>query len=190
MAVVIFMAGAAISVLFRSRADRQSGNEKISLRAEGLPMRLALRLGGIALWISVFSRMINPDWMAWSQLQLPTWLRLAGGAMGSLADELMYWVFSSLGTNVTSTVVTRSKHELVTTGPYRWVRHPLYSVGFLSYVAFAILAVNWLAALLAVIAIPLIALRVPPEEQHLIARNGDADRDYASGTGRFFPKLG
>ena len=63
-----------------------------------------------------------------------------------MADGLMYWVFSSLGDNVTPTVVTRSQLKLVTTGPYRWVRHPLYSVGFLSYVAFAVLAANWFVA--------------------------------------------
>ena len=47
LAVVIFLAGAAISMYFRRRADRQSGNEKISLKAEGLPMMLALRMGGV-----------------------------------------------------------------------------------------------------------------------------------------------
>ncbi len=190
MAAVIFIVGAGISGFFRRRADRQSGNEKISLQAEGSSMMLALRLTGIALWLSIFAYLVDPHSMVWSQLQLPAWLRLSGGAIGVASDGLMYWVFSSLGNNVTPTVVTRNKHELVTTGPYRWVRHPLHSVGFLSYAAFAILAANWLVAILAVTTLALISMRVPREEQQLIARHGDMYHDYASRTGRFIPKLG
>jgi protein-S-isoprenylcysteine O-methyltransferase Ste14 len=69
------------------------------------------------------------------------------------------------------------------------VRHPLYTVGFLSYIAFALLAANWYVAILAVVALILLSLRVPDEEEALIARNGDVYRDYAKRTGRFLPKL-
>jgi protein-S-isoprenylcysteine O-methyltransferase Ste14 len=190
MALVIFLTGATISMYYRRRADREAGNEKISLKSEGLPLMLALRVGGIALWIGVFAYLINPAWMAWSQVQLPVWLRLSGAALGIVTDGLIYWVFSSLGNNVSPTVVTRRQHQLVTSGPYRWVRHPLYTVGFLSYIAFALLAANWYVAILAVIALILLSLRVPAEEEALIARNGDAYRDYAKRTGRFLPRFG
>ena len=190
MALVIFLAGTGISIYYRRRADREAGDEKISLRSEGLPLMLALRIGGIALWLGVFAYFINPAWMAWSQVELPVWLRLSGAALGVVTDGLIYWVFSSLGNNVSPTVVTRRGHKLVTSGPYRWVRHPLYTVGFLSYIAFALLAANWYVAILSVVALFLLSLRVPAEEEALIARNGDAYLDYAKRTGRFIPKLG
>jgi protein-S-isoprenylcysteine O-methyltransferase Ste14 len=107
-----------------------------------------------------------------------------------VTDGLILWVFSSLGNNVSPTVVTRQRHQLVTSGPYRWVRHPLYTVGFLSYMSFAVLAANWYIAILAIVALWLLSLRVPAEEEALIARNGDTYRDYAKRTGRFLPKLG
>jgi protein-S-isoprenylcysteine O-methyltransferase Ste14 len=190
MALGIFLAGTGTSVYFRRRADREAGDEMISLKSEGLPLMLALRVGGIALWLGVFAYFINPAWMAWSQVELPVWLRLSGAALGMVTNGLIYWVFSSLGNNVSPTVVTRRRHQLVTSGPYRWVRHPLYTVGFLSYMAFALLAANWYVAVLAVIALVLLSLRVPAEERALIARNGDAYRDYAKRTGRFLPRLG
>lgn len=190
MALVIFLVGTGISIYFRGRAERAAGDERISLKSEGLPLMLALRIGGIALWLGVFAYFINPAWMAWSQLDLPVWLRLSGAALGIVTDGLIYWVFSSLGNNVSPTVVTRRQHQLVTSGPYRWVRHPLYTVGFLSYIAFAVLAANWYVAILAVVALILISLRVPAEEAALIARNGEAYLDYAKRTGRFLPKLG
>ena len=190
LAVVIFLVGAGISGYFRRRADRRAGGEQILLTAEGLPLMLTLRVGGAALWLGVFAYLINPAWMAWSQLHLPTWLRISGAALGVVADGLMYWVFSSLGDNVTPTVVTRSKHHLVTSGPYRWVRHPLYSVGFLSFIAFALLSANWYIAALAIVAMIAMSLRVPKEEAALIARDGELYREYAQRTGRFLPKLG
>jgi len=190
MALVIFLVGTGISMYYRRRADREAGGEKISLKSEGLPLMLALRVGGIALWLGVFAYFINPAWMAWSQLELPSWLRLAGAALGMVTDGLILWVFSSLGNNVSPTVVTRQRHQLVTSGPYRWIRHPLYTVGFLSYMSFAVLAANWYIAILAIVALWLLSLRVPAEEQALIARNGDTYRDYAKRTGRFLPKFG
>jgi len=188
-AITIFIAGAAISTYFRRKADRQSG-EKISPRAEGLPIMIVLRLFGLALWLGVFAYLINPNWMRWSQFELPLWVRWLGAGLGILADVLAYWVFSNLGTNVSSTVATRKQHQLVTSGPYRRVRHPLYTMGMLSYLSFALLAANWYIALLAIITFVILVFRLPQEEAGLIERFGDEYRAYMSRTGRFLPRLG
>jgi protein-S-isoprenylcysteine O-methyltransferase Ste14 len=188
-AVIVFLAGTLISTYYRSRADRETG-EKISPRGEGLPIMLALRLAGLSLWAGVFAYLINPAWMAWSQLALPAWLRWAGLGLGLLADALSYWVFSNLGNNVSPTVATRSAHQLVTSGPYRWVRHPLYSMGMIAYLGFALLAANWFIALLSVAVFIILRIRLPQEEAHLIDKFGDQYRDYMKKTGRFLPRLG
>jgi protein-S-isoprenylcysteine O-methyltransferase Ste14 len=186
-AIFIFLSGAAISIYYRRKADRESG-EKISPRAEGLPIMIGLRVFGLALWLGVFAYLINPNWMSWSQLALPAWVRWLGAGLGIFADLLAYWVFSNLGTNVSPTVATRKRHQLVTSGPYRWVRHPLYSMGMLSYLSFALLAANWYIALLAIITFIILLLRLPKEEAGLIERFGDEYRDYMLRTGRFLPK--
>jgi protein-S-isoprenylcysteine O-methyltransferase Ste14 len=188
-AIAIFITGAAISTYFRRKADREGG-ERISPRAEGLPIMIALRVFGLALWLGVFAYLINPGWMNWSQFALPIWARWLGAGLGFLADLLAYWVFSNLGSNVSPTVTTRKKHQLVTSGPYRWVRHPLYTMGMLSYLSFALLAANWYVALLAVVTFIILVLRLPKEEAGLIERFGDEYRVYMSRTGRFLPRLG
>jgi protein-S-isoprenylcysteine O-methyltransferase Ste14 len=190
LAAVIVLAGSGISIHVRRRADRASGGESITLRSEHPFLMVSLRLVGITLWLSVLAYLLKPAWMAWSQVELPMVVRLSGAALGAVATALAYWVFSSLGNNVTPTVVTRARHKLVTHGPYHWVRHPLYAVGLLSYLAFALLAANWFVGVLAILVFCIIALRVPQEEQQLIERNGDAYREYARHTGRFFPRLG
>ncbi len=91
-------------------------------------MVVALRLGGLVLWGSAVLSLINPPWMAWSQVELPTGLRWTGVALGVISVGLIYWLFSSIGSGITPTVATRKEHVLVTHGPYHWVRHPLYTV--------------------------------------------------------------
>jgi protein-S-isoprenylcysteine O-methyltransferase Ste14 len=188
-AVAIFLAGAGISTYFRGKADRESG-ETISPRAEGLPIMIALRVFGLALWLGVFAYLINPSWMSWSQIGLPAWLRWLGAGLGALADLFAYWVFSNLGTNVSPTVATRKQHQLVTSGPYRWVRHPLYTMGMISYLSFALLAANWYVAILAVVTFIILLIRLPKEEAGLLERFGDEYRQYMDRTGRFLPKWG
>lgn len=187
LAVLIILTAASISIYFRSKAEREGG-EKISLKDEGLPMLIALRLTGLAGWLSVLSYMLNPRWMDWSRLELPLWLRWLGVALGVLADILAWWVFSNLGSNVTPTVVTRRKARLVTSGPYRWVRHPLYVMGLIAFIGFALLAENWFIALVAIAAFGLLAIRAREEEARLIEKFGDEYRAYMKNTGRFLPR--
>lgn len=188
LAIIIFVIAASISIYHRKKAD-QAGGEKISLKDEGLPILLALRLGGLVFWVSVFAYLIHPAWLDWSRVDLPDWLRWMGVGMGIAGDFLAYWVFTSLGNNVTPTVVTRKNATLVTHGPYRWVRHPLYLMGLLAYLGFSLLAKNWFLAILTVLAFSLLNLRLPKEEAKLIERFGDEYRNYMQRTGKFLPRL-
>ena len=63
--------------------------------------------------------------------------------MGCLALALFYWMFQHLGGNITATSATRPKHLLVTSGPYCWVRHPMYSTGTIFLSAYFLLTANW-----------------------------------------------
>jgi len=78
----------------------------------------------------------------------------------------------------------------VTSGPYRWVRHPLYAVGICLFLSVGLMAAN--GFILGWTVLALISVRVvvvPREESALIAKFGDAYRDYRAGTGALFPKL-
>jgi protein-S-isoprenylcysteine O-methyltransferase Ste14 len=109
--------------------------------------------------------------------------------MGALGDVFSWWVFSNLGNNVTPTIVTRQKARLVTSGPYRWIRHPLYVMGLIVFIGFALGAENWFIALTASLGFVLLTIRARKEEARLIEKFGDQYRLYMRNTGRFFPKL-
>jgi protein-S-isoprenylcysteine O-methyltransferase Ste14 len=188
LAGLIFFSGLGISGYFRRKADRDSGGS-VSRRVDGGVMMTTIRIGGLLLWLSPLLYLIHPGWMAWSKAGLPVWGRWLGVGMGVTCVGLIYWLFRSIGSGITPTSATRENHLLVTSGPYRWVRHPLYTVGSAFIVSFGIVADNWFIAGLGVLAFILMAARTPAEEANLIAKFGDEYRVYMERTGRFLPRL-
>src|SRR5919109_62816 len=189
LAAIIFFTGIGISSYFRRKADRDGG-EQISRKVDGPPMMTAIKLGGLILWLSPIVYLLNPSWMAWSKIGLPEWIRWLGVALGILCTLGIYWLFSSIGSGITPTSATRKEHKLVTSGPYRWVRHPLYTFGSSMFVAFGMMADNWFIALLGILALLAMASRTPKEEANLVEKFGNEYRDYMKRTGRYLPKFG
>ncbi len=185
----LMVAAASISVYHRHRAERAGGDEISALEVEGLPTAVALRTSGFALMLSVMAYVLNPRWMRWSSLTLPSWLRWSGAGLGAASLPLVYWVLHTLGKNITPTVETREEHELVTGGPYRWVRHPLYTVGSSFFASLSLVAANWFMGLASVVVLVMLLVRLPKEEERLIERFGDEYRAYMKRTGRLLPRI-
>lgn len=188
LAALILFTGIGISGYFRRKADRDTG-EKISRSVDGSILMNVIKFGGLILWLSPLVYLINPQWMAWSKIGLPEWVRWLGVAVGILCTLGIYWLFSSIGSGITPTSATRREHKLVTSGIYRWVRHPLYTIGSSFFISFGMMADNWFIAALGVFAFIAMAIRTPKEETNLVEKFGDEYRQYMQRTGRFLPKL-
>jgi protein-S-isoprenylcysteine O-methyltransferase Ste14 len=188
LAALILFTGMSISGYYRRKADRESG-EKVSRKVDGTAMMTIIRIGGLLLWFSPLAYLINPQWMAWSKIGLPDWVRWLGVGVGVLNTFGIYWLFSSIGSGITPTSATRKEHKLVTNGIYRYIRHPLYTFGASMFITFGMMADNWFIALLGVLTFIIMAIRTPKEEANLIEKFGDEYREYMKRTGRFLPKL-
>jgi protein-S-isoprenylcysteine O-methyltransferase Ste14 len=187
-ALAVFVASVSISAWRRWQARR--AGETIPRSEESRGLILGRLLVALPLFGGVVVYTANPYWMAWASLNLPPWVRWAGVALGVLVVPSVHWVLANLGTNVSETVLTKHEHRLVTVGPYRWVRHPLYTVGVTLFVSIGLMAANWFIVLWAVAA--LIAVRlvvIPQEEAHLEATFGEYYRRYRSATGSLLPLL-
>ena len=179
-------AGGAMSIYFRRRADRARG--AVRRREDNMLFQVAQIVFGVGAIGGLLIYLLNPAWMRWSQLDLPVWLRLAGGPLGLVSLALFYWVFQHLGENVTPTAQIRQQHTLVTSGPYRWVRHPMYSSGLVMFAAYFLLCANWFVAAMCGMAFVMLVIRLPTEEANLLERFGDEYRDYMDRAGRFLPR--
>jgi protein-S-isoprenylcysteine O-methyltransferase Ste14 len=178
----------SISAYYRRRA-RVEG-ETIP-RGREPPLLLAGRaLVALPLFLAIITYVVNPPWMFWAELPLPDWTRWAGVVIGLLAVPAALWVFTSLGCNVSETVLTKSHHALVTTGPYRWIRHPLYTTGIALLLAIGLMAANWFILLFGLVTLASMRFVVIPlEERELVLKFGDDYRAYMERTGRLVPRV-
>ena len=183
---VIFIVSFSIAFTFRRRAEKKAGQLRSQ---EGQGIVRVMRLFSLIIWGFIFAYVINPEWVAWAQLPLPLWLRGVGALLLVLAIPLVYWVYISLGLNVSPTQSTRDGATLVTHGPYRWIRHPLYTVGTMAYLGIGLVTALWPVLVGMLAPVIFLALRTPKEEARLIETFGEAYRQYMTRTGRYVPRL-
>jgi protein-S-isoprenylcysteine O-methyltransferase Ste14 len=112
--------------------------------------------------------------------------------IGSLCLALGLWLFqrshAALGTNWSITLEVRDKHQLVTHGIYRWVRHPMYLSLLIYSLGQALVLPNWLVGPSYGVAMLLIfALRLRPEERLMLAEFGNDYETYRTRTKRLIP---
>lgn len=184
--IVAFLAILPVGVYHRIKADTP---EKLDRRQEGIFILATLRPLGAIFWFGTFAWMVQPLWLAWAAMPLPVWLRYAGIPVLAAGCALLVWTFRSLGKNLTDTVVTRQEHTLVARGPYRWIRHPLYTSVALLVGAISLMTANWLLLMAGAASFCLLALRTRTEEANLVARFGEAYSVYARETGAFVPRF-
>jgi protein-S-isoprenylcysteine O-methyltransferase len=113
------------------------------------------------------------------------------GLIIMVAGQLLrWWSIATLGRLFTINVAIRSGHQLVDTGPYRYIRHPSYTAILLFCLGAGLCFSNVLS--LGVLVIPTTAAlfnRIRVEEDVLQSGLGDAYRNYMTRTWRLLPGL-
>jgi protein-S-isoprenylcysteine O-methyltransferase Ste14 len=103
---------------------------------------------------------------------------------------LFYSSHADLGKNWSISLEIREDHQLVTSGVYCLIRHPMYTAIFLQAFAQVFLLSNWLAGPSCLLAfLPMFVLRVGREEQMMHETFGEAYADYMNQTNRLIPHL-
>jgi len=167
----------------KNRQDRKS-----ILREEGLAYALLASLWGLAILIPIVHMFTR--WLSFADYNLPAWAGWIGVATFAMALWLLWRSHADLGQNWRITTEIREGHTLVTSGIFRYIRHPMYSAHWLWGIAQALLIHNWIAGLASlIIFLPMYLLRVRREEQMMLEKFGEEYRLYMRQTGRIIPRL-
>jgi protein-S-isoprenylcysteine O-methyltransferase Ste14 len=186
--LAVLVAAIGSSGYYRRRAHKISG--PIARAREGTAMMAGRALVALPLFIAPLVYIINPRWMEWASVAMPSWLRVSGLVLALSTVPGIHWTLRALGANVSETVLTKEHHQLVTNGPYAWVRHPLYTNGLALFLGLALMQASWFGLLMTAAAFwGMTSVVIPREEHALEARFGAPFRAYRTRTGRLLPLL-
>lgn len=121
-----------------------------------------------------------------SQSQL--WAAL-GAALTLMGMLFMVWARIYLGRNWSGVAAVKADHELITGGPYRWVRHPIYTGLALAFIGTAMAIGQWRGVLAVLLALIAIAHRIRVEERFMREQFGSAYDAYAQRVRALVPGL-
>lgn len=145
---------------------------------------------GLIAFISSLVYLISPSWIGFASLAFPNWLRFLGVVVALAGFGLMQWAQNSLGKNWSDTPVQLKEHSLTRNGPYRWVRHPIYTAFLLILSAPLVISANWLIGLSWILMTYLdVSARIEAEEEMLQNEFGQSFASYKERTGRLLPRI-
>jgi protein-S-isoprenylcysteine O-methyltransferase Ste14 len=152
----------------------------------------ASRLSHVAFTVAgayAMSDSIEPRWLHRPIFPASPWLQILAILITAIGIGFAIWARVYLGGNWSSFVTVKVEHQLVRTGPYRWVRHPIYSGLILGLFGTA-LAQRRLGGLVSV-ALFYTGFKIKSriEERAMTSTFGAEYNDYSRTTGAIVPKL-
>jgi len=185
--IVIYSVFSAIRIRYQVRARRMRVATVIQESRRYSAMLSALICYEV---LTFFLYLLAPQVLQWAALPLFLWLRWTGLGIALLSLAMFVWVHQHLGSNFSMELRIVDGQTLTVSGPYRWMRHPMYTAFIILHVAAFLITANWFIGVTwtgGLIAI--LALRVKREEAMMLQRFGDEYNRYMRQTGRLLPSL-
>ncbi len=133
---------------------------------------------------------IFTPWLDSFEMNFPLWARYTGFAILFLSLLFFLYVHSVLDKNWSPVLQIKENHELITSGPYKYIRHPMYTQIWMWVAGQFLLVSNWIVGLAGIITWSLLYFtRVNKEENMMIEQFGDKYREYIQTTGKLFPRF-
>jgi len=143
----------------------------------------------VAAFIAIFA-----DWRILQALNRSLWprnpaLQAFGVAITALGLAFAVWARFYLGGNWSSAVSIKVGHELIRSGPYRWVRHPIYSGLLLAMLGTGLVRGEWRSVVAFVLLFIGFWVKMRIEDEFMAKTFGEQYQNYALATGALFPRL-
>jgi protein-S-isoprenylcysteine O-methyltransferase Ste14 len=150
------------------------------------------RVGRLTILVGTFILLLSPSLriglLAWRFVPQSEALGWFGVVLTAAGVTLCVRARLHLSTNWSDKVVLKAGHELIRTGPYAYLRHPIYSGVLLGIFGTALAIGEW-RGVVALAAMSLnYLIKARREERILSAQFGDAYREYQHTAGFLLPR--
>jgi protein-S-isoprenylcysteine O-methyltransferase Ste14 len=127
-----------------------------------------------------------------NQRILPIDLRIlyTGIALTWVGIAFAIWARHTIGANWSGRVTVKVDHQLIQSGPYAFVRHPIYSGLLVANLGAALVIGRWRCFVAIVIFLAEITRKASKEEGFMLTEFGERYQEYRLRTGFLIPKLG
>ena len=186
VAKALVLAATLVMLVIRAPHGSRSRSVKVAVSRK-TPLETGLL---VLAWVGFLVPLI---WVVSPAFSFAEYPLKAGPLVGGVTClALGLWLFyrshADLGTNWSITLEVRERHQLITQGVYRRIRHPMYLALVLYAVGQALVIPNWLAGPANLIAVAiLIAFRVRAEERMMLDGFGAEYAAYSARTKRLIP---
>jgi protein-S-isoprenylcysteine O-methyltransferase Ste14 len=144
-------------------------------------------LAAIGMLIAPMIYIFTP-WLNSFNIGLPDWARWIGIICFGLGMILFWWVHKTLGKNWSPLLEIRKDHQLITEGPYQYVRHPMYTVIWIWVLCQGIVLSNWAVMIIGILTWSILYfIRLPDEEKMMVEKFGEEYKDYMKKTKKIAP---
>lgn len=116
-------------------------------------------------------------------------LKFLGVVLTAAGVTFAIWARRYLGANWSGVPSLKKGHELVTTGPYSAVRHPIYTGIMLGMIGSTLVLGTVMSGAVVVLAVLVVAVRIKQEEGLMVSRFGEAYEVYRKKTRYIVPWL-
>jgi protein-S-isoprenylcysteine O-methyltransferase Ste14 len=186
---IVFVIGFVMVFSIRLSHSLRGRSNRVVVNRNPVRERILLALLSVGVGVLPLDYIVTP-WLSFADYRLPAWAGWIGAAIYAAGLWLLWRAHADLGRNWSHTLELRQGHQLVTSGIYGNIRHPMYAFGWLLGIAQALLLWNWVVALVGLASFALLYfLRVPREEQMMLDQFGEEYQNYMKRTGRVIPRL-
>lgn len=191
---IVFAAAFAITAMIAGAGARASmrrhggGINQLAHEVRGLVVFRAFV--GVVFYAALIGWLFDVSWLRWAYFSADVRVRVAAAILLVPTIVFFAWSFAAIGTNYRGGVGLHAEHSLVTSGPYRYVRHPIY-VAFITLMVLVMgISGDWLLGISGLVLVITIAMvRIPIEERELAARFGTEWLTYTCRTGMIVPRI-
>ncbi|MFX1606340.1 MAG: isoprenylcysteine carboxylmethyltransferase family protein [Promethearchaeota archaeon] len=184
--VVTYVIFGSVRIFYRSQAIGKEREREESLRDAPTTF---LSIVIIVYFAAMFIYILVPTWIFWAHVDLHILLRWFGVILGGANIVFLVWIHHTLGGQYDAKLSIRKEHELIEAGPYKRIRHPMYTVFILFSLAVALISANLLLISFAfLIGIPFHWI-TQKEERMLTEQFGEKYQEYMKRTGKFLPPI-
>jgi protein-S-isoprenylcysteine O-methyltransferase Ste14 len=117
-------------------------------------------------------------------------IRYIGLAVYLVFSWIQVWSFKTLGDNYSQEIMIKKKHELVTKGPFKLIRHPQYLCQLLLDIGATAATLSYIVGGFALIEIPIYIMRASMEDKLLAKHFAEQFSEYKKKSGFLIPFIG